>query len=155
MTAARTGAPESETKPEATSLLGVPLYAPALAPERKKALDADLEKATAEFVKSPDSADAAVWLGRRYAYLGRYRDAIDAFTSGLARHPNDARLLRHRGHRYVSVRELDKAARRPRARSGAREGHEGRARARLRSQGARQRPRCSSGSSTTWGSPTT
>ncbi len=109
VTAAQTGAPESETKPEATSLLGVPLYAPALAPERKKALDADLEKATAEFVKSPDSADAAVWLGRRYAYLGRYRDAIDAFTRGLARHPNDARLLRHRGHRYISVRELDKA----------------------------------------------
>ena len=109
VTAARAGTPGSETKPEATSLLGVPLYAPVLAPERKKTLDADLEKATAEFVKSPDSADAAVWLGRRYAYLGRYRDAIDAFTRGLARHPNDARLLRHRGHRYISVREVDKA----------------------------------------------
>ncbi len=109
VTAARIAADGSETKPEATSLLGTPLYAPELAPERQKTLEADLEKATAELVKSPDSADAAVWLGRRYAYLGRYRDAIDAFTRGLARHPNDARLLRHRGHRYISVRELDRA----------------------------------------------
>ena len=25
----------------------------------------------------PDSADAAIWLGRRTAYLGRYREAIE------------------------------------------------------------------------------
>ncbi len=112
VTAARagTGVEGSAAQPEATSLLGAPLYAPELAPERKAALEADLQKATAEFVKDPGSADAALWLGRRYAYLGRYRDAIDTFTRALARHPNDARLLRHRGHRYISVRELDKAA---------------------------------------------
>jgi tetratricopeptide (TPR) repeat protein len=103
---ASTGPPSG---PEATSLLGRPLTAPPLAPERQKALEADLARATAEYVKSPDSADAAVWLGRRYAYLGRYREAIDAFTRGLARHPNDARLLRHRGHRYITTRQLDKA----------------------------------------------
>jgi len=109
VTAARAGTPDAETKPEATSLLGVPLFAPELRPERQKTLDADLDAATAEFVKSPDSADAAVWLGRRYGYLGRYREAIEAYTRGLAKHPNDARLLRHRGHRYISLRELDKA----------------------------------------------
>jgi len=109
VTAARATAGSAEAKPEAKSLLGVPLFAPALRPERQKALDADLAAATAESVKDPDGADAAVWLGRRYGYLGRYREAIDAFTRGLAKHPNDARLLRHRGHRYVSVRELDKA----------------------------------------------
>ena len=69
-----------------------------------------LARATADYLQDPDSADAAVWLGRRYAYLGRYRDAIDTFTRGLARHPNDARLLRHRGHRYITTRQLDKAA---------------------------------------------
>jgi dipeptidyl aminopeptidase/acylaminoacyl peptidase len=102
-----TAGPPSE--PEATSLLGRPLTAPPLAPERQAALEADLARATAECVKSPDSADAAVWLGRRYAYLGRYREAILAFTRGLARHPNDARLLRHRGHRHITTRQLDKA----------------------------------------------
>jgi dipeptidyl aminopeptidase/acylaminoacyl peptidase len=109
VTAARAGPGGAVVKPEATSLLGVPLFAPELRPGVRQALDADLARATAEFVKSPDSADAAVWLGRRYGYLGRYREAIEAFTRGLAKHPNDARLLRHRGHRYISVRELDKA----------------------------------------------
>ncbi len=109
VTAARAASGSTEAKPEGTSLLGVPLFAPALHAERQKALDADLARATAEFVSNPDSADAAVWLGRRYGYLGRFREAISAFTRGLAKHPNDARLLRHRGHRYISVRELDKA----------------------------------------------
>jgi len=109
VTAARAGSGAEAAKPEATSLLGVPLYSPPLAPERQKALEADLARATADFLKDPESADAAVWLGRRYAYLGRYREAIDAFTRGLAAHPDDARLLRHRGHRYITTRQLDKA----------------------------------------------
>jgi dipeptidyl aminopeptidase/acylaminoacyl peptidase len=109
VTAARAGADGAAQKPEATSLLGVPLFAPELPAERKQALEADLEKATGELLKNPDSALAAVWLGRRYGYLGRFRDAIDAYTRGLATHPDDPRLLRHRGHRYISVRELDKA----------------------------------------------
>ena len=109
VTAARAGASGAAAKPEATSLLGVPLFAPELNPERQKALEANLAKATADYVKDPDSADAAIWLGRRYGYLGRFREAIDAFSRGLAKHPSDARLLRHRGHRYISVREFDKA----------------------------------------------
>jgi dipeptidyl aminopeptidase/acylaminoacyl peptidase len=95
--------------PEATSLLGQPLHPPALPAERKLALEANLAKATAAFVKDPDSADAIIWLGRRTAYLGRYREAIDVYTRGIAKHPDDIRLYRHRGHRYITVRELDKA----------------------------------------------
>ena len=109
VTASRAGSDAEAAKPEATSLSGVPLFAPALAPERQKALEADLAKATADLLKDPQSADAAVWLGRRYAYLGRYREAVDAFSSGLAAHPADARLLRHRGHRYITTRQFDKA----------------------------------------------
>jgi len=109
VSAARAGAGAAETKPEATSLLGGTLFSPELRPERQKALEADLARATADFVKNPDGADAAVWLGRRYGYLGRFRESIEVFTRGLAKHPNDARLLRHRGHRYISVRELDKS----------------------------------------------
>jgi len=109
VTAARGGTPDAATKPEATSLLGVPLFAPELLPERQRALEAELAAATAEFLKSPDSAEAAVWLGRRHGYLGRHREAILAYTRGLAKNPNDPHLLRHRGHRYISVREFDKA----------------------------------------------
>jgi len=48
-------------------------------------------------------------LGRRLAASGRVREAIDFFTRGVAKFPADPRFLRHRGHRYVSVREFDKA----------------------------------------------
>ena len=109
VTAARSGTGKEPAKPEATSLLGRPLFAPPLAPERQKALEADLTKATADFLKEPGRADSALWLGRRYAYLGRYQDAIAAFTRGLAAHPDDARLLRQRGHRYITTRQYDKA----------------------------------------------
>lgn len=95
--------------PEATSLLGKPLLPPALSPERRAALEKDLAAAQAEFDRQPGSADAAIWLGRRTAYLGRYRDAIRIFSDGIAKHPSDARLYRHRGHRYISIRDFDKA----------------------------------------------
>ncbi len=94
---------------EATSLLGRPLFAPELPAETRKSLEDELAKATEDCAKSPDSADAAIRLGRRLASLGRYREAIDVYTRAIARNPRDARLYRHRGHRYITVRELDKA----------------------------------------------
>lgn len=106
---ALTPAVVQEAKPEATSLLGKPLYAPRQSAEARAALEKNLADAKAAFEKDPASADAAIWLGRRTAYLGRYRDAIDVFSTAIARHPADARLYRHRGHRYISVREFDRA----------------------------------------------
>jgi tetratricopeptide (TPR) repeat protein len=109
---ATTPRPGSDAEPpEAVSLLGAPLYAPPLAPEARARMEAQLAEARAAHAREPASADAAIWLGRRLAYLGRYREAIDAFTAGIARNPDDPRLYRHRGHRYVTVRELDAAIR--------------------------------------------
>jgi tetratricopeptide (TPR) repeat protein len=31
------------------------------------------------------------------------------FTTGVTKHPSDPRILRHRGHRYISLRQFDKA----------------------------------------------
>ncbi|MFC4721583.1 tetratricopeptide repeat protein [Geojedonia litorea] len=53
--------------------------------------------------------DHIIWLGRRKAYLGDYKAAINVFTEGIAKFPNDARFYRHRGHRYISTRQLDLA----------------------------------------------
>jgi tetratricopeptide (TPR) repeat protein len=103
------GAWDQERKPEATSLLGKPLFAPQQSPETRARLEKDLADAQAAFDKNPESADAAIWLGRRTAYLGRYREAIAIYTAAVAKHPADARLYRHRGHRYISVREFDNA----------------------------------------------
>ncbi|MET0555505.1 MAG: prolyl oligopeptidase family serine peptidase [Vicinamibacteria bacterium] len=103
------GAAAAVTAPEATSLLGRPLARPPVPADRQAALDTNLAAATAAFVKAPDDADAILWLGRRTAYLGRFREAIDVYTRGIERHPRDARFYRHRGHRYLTLREIDKA----------------------------------------------
>ena len=91
------------------SLLGQPLAPTALEPEALSRLEAQLDDARAAWEKDRDDADALIWVGRRTAYLGRYREAIAIFTDGIARHPGDARMLRHRGHRYLTVREIDRA----------------------------------------------
>ena len=95
---------------EAVSLLGEPLLPPPLSAEVRARYELLLAQARADHDRNPGDADAIIWLGRRTAYLGRYREAIEIFTRGLEKHPDDARLYRHRGHRYITVRELDRAA---------------------------------------------
>src|SRR5580765_313259 len=88
-------------------LLAVPCAVAAQAPPNK--LEADLARAKADYDRDPSSADNAIWLGRRLAYLGRFSEAIDTFTQGILKHPGDARLYRHRGHRYITTRKFDLA----------------------------------------------
>jgi tetratricopeptide (TPR) repeat protein len=93
--------------PEATSLSGRPLYPVELA-ERAK-LEADLAQAEKDLSAKPNDAEATIWVGRRLGYLWRYRDAIATFSKGIAQHPENPRFYRHRGHRYISIRQFDRA----------------------------------------------
>ncbi|MFL5581455.1 MAG: PQQ-binding-like beta-propeller repeat protein [Gemmatimonadaceae bacterium] len=93
---------------EAVSLLGDTLRAPALSAELRARREAQLAAADSAWRAAP-SADALIWVGRRTAYLGRYRDAIDVFSDGIRRWPGDARMYRHRGHRRITVRDFDGA----------------------------------------------
>ena len=96
---------------EAISLLGRPLRS-ALPTERQRAeLESRLAEAKAAAEARPNDPDAVVWLGRRTAYLGKFREAIAIYTVGINRFPKFAPLYRHRGHRYITVRELDNAIR--------------------------------------------
>ncbi len=95
--------------PEAMSLLGEPLYRPLPDSAAEVRMRAQLDSAVSAHEARPDDADAAIWLGRRLGYMGYYREAIRAFSDGIRAHPDDPRLYRHRGHRYISVRELDRA----------------------------------------------
>lgn len=94
---------------EATSLLGKGLTAPELEPATRQERLAQLDEAQQLYDRDPHDEMAIIWLGRRLAYLGRYRQAIDVFSNGLAIHPQSYRLRRHRGHRYITVREFDHA----------------------------------------------
>jgi tetratricopeptide (TPR) repeat protein len=95
---------------EAISLLGDTLRTLPLSAETKARYERQLAEAKAAYERTPTNADSIIWYGRRLAYLGRTREAIDVYSRGIALYPENAWLLRHRGHRYVSVRELDRAA---------------------------------------------
>jgi tetratricopeptide (TPR) repeat protein len=96
-------------RPEATSLLGKPLFPAPISAETRKTLEENLENAEIAYGRNPDNADATIWMGRRVAYLGRYREAIEHFSDGVEKHSDDPRMYRHRGHRYITVREFPKA----------------------------------------------
>jgi tetratricopeptide (TPR) repeat protein len=93
---------------EAISLLGDSLRRPTLAPEVEARMATQLQDAETELRRRP-GVEALIWVGRRTAYLGRYNEAIAVFSTGLARYPNDARLYRHRAHRYLTTRHFDRA----------------------------------------------
>ena len=98
-------ATQAAETPEATSLLGQPLYRQAASPDA----EANLAEAQANFDQDSNDVENIIWLGRRLAYLWRYQDAIAVYTEGLRKHPDEPKLYRHRGHRYISTRAFDKA----------------------------------------------
>jgi tetratricopeptide (TPR) repeat protein len=96
--------------PEATSLFGKPLYAVQYPAETAERYARNLAEAEARHREHPEDEDAAVWHGRRLGYLTRYREAIEVYTRALATHPRSFVLLRHRGHRLISIRKFREAA---------------------------------------------
>ena len=90
---------------QAISLLGEELRSA----EPSERLLENVATARADYEADPNDADNIIWLGRRIAYTGDYRGAIEVFSEGIEKHPDDARMYRHRGHRYISIREFDRA----------------------------------------------
>ena len=102
-------APEECFVTQTVSLLGEPLQALPLSEAEQTVREADVAAALAQLQETPTSETAAIWLGRRQAYLGDYRDAIATYTNALQLHPDSYRLLRHRGHRWITLRSFDRA----------------------------------------------
>ena len=110
------GGPEITIPPEAraegaqaVSFLGEMLFPPPLDPELRASREEDLVQARADLEAHPEVPENWIWVGRRQAYLGKYREAIETFTQGLERFPDDPRFHRHRGHRYLTVRDPARA----------------------------------------------
>jgi len=95
---------------QAISLLGDTLRTLPLSAETKTRYESQLAEAKSAYDHTPTNPDSIIWYGRRLAYLGRIREAIDVYSRGIALHPDNPWLYRHRGHRYISVRELTHAA---------------------------------------------
>jgi len=94
---------------QAISLLGDTLRTLPLSEQVRTRYEQQLAEARVAYDRTPTNADSIIWYARRLAYLGRIRQAIDVYTRGLSLHPDNAWMLRHRGHRYISVREYDRA----------------------------------------------
>jgi len=97
--------PEVPEGAQALTLSGKPLFS---ATPGQAALD-QLADANKNYDADPNDAENIIWYGRRTAYTGDFRGAIEIFSEGIEKFPNDDRMYRHRGHRYISIREFDRA----------------------------------------------
>ncbi len=95
-------------KVELASLLGKSLTSPPPGDDLAK-LEANLKEAREALAADPGNPEKIVWVGRRLGYLWRINEAVEVYTKGIAAHPDDAPLYRHRGHRYISLRKFDLA----------------------------------------------
>ena len=96
---------------EAISLLGDTLRTLPLAPAVRTRYEQQLADAKRAYDHTPTNVDSIIWYARRLGYLGRLRASIAMYTRGAALYPDNPWIYRHRGHRYISVREFDNAAR--------------------------------------------
>lgn len=97
--------PDFPGEPQARSLGQRPLYSPA----PSEGTIRNLEIAAKNYSDDSANPDNIIWYGRRLAYAGDYQAAINVFSEGVEKHPEDPRFYRHRGHRYISTRQFDLA----------------------------------------------
>ena len=94
--------PQSSGVPEAVSPAGKKFYGRA---DEKGEIGEAVKKLAAD----PANVELLIALGRAQAAAWHYRDAISTYTAAIKLHPKNAILYRHRGHRYITTRQLDKA----------------------------------------------
>ncbi|MCL6258670.1 tetratricopeptide repeat protein [Aquiflexum sp. TKW24L] len=98
--------PESKVF-QAISLMGDSLFTELDSLSQRDQLS-NLTNAEKLFGEDPN-LDNLIWIGRREAYLGRYDLAIRTFSKAAKQFPESYEPLRHRGHRYISIRKFDLA----------------------------------------------
>ena len=91
-------------EPEATSLLGEPLFA-------MEDTLGEIAAADAALAEAPDDVDLLIAAARVRRNWWQYLDEIAMYTRVLELAPDDWRPWRFRGHRYLSLRDFDAAAR--------------------------------------------
>lgn len=98
----------SPNEPEAISFSGKPLYAKQVEPLALAKSDSSIN---AIRNKEKLTEDDFVEIGKHYVATNRYKLAISNYTEGLEKFPTSYKLLRNRGHRYITVRKLKEAIR--------------------------------------------
>jgi Flp pilus assembly protein TadD len=95
----------------ASAALGqsVQYRSPAGVEYRAQADTGAIARAAAALAADPQNVDRVIALGVAQSGARQFREAIETFTRGMKIAPANAMLYRWRGHRYLSVREFDKA----------------------------------------------
>jgi len=108
---AASGEMSADTAPvlQAISFLDDSLITLPLSDSTRVRYEQQLAEAKAAYDRAPTDVDSIIWYARRLGYLGQFREAIEVYTGGIALHPDNPWLYRHRGHRFISVREVDHA----------------------------------------------
>jgi tetratricopeptide (TPR) repeat protein len=92
--------------PECISYLGRPLFA-------KIADSTALAKSDSAIAairsKSSLTEDDYIDIGSKLIAVNKFNSTVDVLTEGLAQYPNSFKLLRQRGHRYLNLRQPEKA----------------------------------------------
>lgn len=86
-----------------------PYPAPSFSDSVKRSFEANLRSAQKKYQADSTNEEHIIWYGRRLAYLGKYKEAIETYTKGIRINPDNARFYRHRGHRYITLRCYDNA----------------------------------------------
>lgn len=69
-----------------------------------------IARAEQALAADPGNLDLLLRLGAAQSGVRQFREAIETYTRGLAGKPREVMLYRWRGHRYLSIRELDRAS---------------------------------------------
>jgi tetratricopeptide (TPR) repeat protein len=92
-----------------TASAQVQYRSPAGVEYRAQADSGPIARAERALAADPRNVDLIIALGTAQSGARQFREAIQTFTRGIEIAPNNALLYRWRGHRYLSVRELDRA----------------------------------------------
>lgn len=94
-----------DQEPVAYTLKGRPLYANPPSEELMK----KLTERKLQYEQDSTDIENMIWYGRFLAYAGAYQEALSIYNRAIELYPDDDRPYRHRGHRYITLRQFDKA----------------------------------------------
>ena len=92
---------------ETTSFTGKPLYQGIISAEMASKSDSIIQVYLNK--QSQLTEEEYIYFSSAHVSSLQYRKAVEILTEGLSKYPNSFKLLRQRGHRYINLRELDKA----------------------------------------------
>lgn len=98
------GIGQNNDTPQAYSLSGKPLFSPAQDVNVLKKSDSVNHAIRS---KSELLEDDFIGIGKQLVATARYKEAVENYSEGLKKFPESFKLLRLRGHRYLTLRKLD------------------------------------------------